>query len=104
VWSSDPGRRFSRSSNPELGYVFKVNGQAAYLNLRGYKEFGAQNRLEGYALFATVSIPLGSRQGAKVSKPASEYPHDVLRRMTWPIHAGDEVAQLVVTIGRLRYW
>lgn len=44
---------------PEIGYVFKFNRQAAYANLRGYREFGAQNRVEGYAVFATLSIPLG---------------------------------------------
>jgi len=47
------------AAGPEVGYVFKVGGQPAYLNLRGYWEFWAQNRLEGYALFATISIPLG---------------------------------------------
>jgi hypothetical protein len=45
---------------PEAGYVFKYNGQPAYLNLRGYWETWAQNRVEGYALFATLSIPLGA--------------------------------------------
>jgi hypothetical protein len=29
------------------------------VNLRGYWEYSAQNRVEGYALFATLSIPLG---------------------------------------------
>jgi hypothetical protein len=48
------------SAGPEVGYVFKFNGQPAYFNLRGYWEFGAQNRVEGYALFGTLSIPLGS--------------------------------------------
>ena len=48
------------SVGPQLGYVFQFNGQPAYANLRGYYEFGAQNRPEGYAVFATVSIPLGS--------------------------------------------
>jgi hypothetical protein len=47
------------SAGPEVGYTFKYNNQAAYFNLRGYWEFGAQNRVEGYALFATLSIPLG---------------------------------------------
>jgi hypothetical protein len=47
------------SAGPEVGYVFKYNGQPAYLNVRGYWEFWAQNRVEGYALFATLSIPLG---------------------------------------------
>jgi hypothetical protein len=45
---------------PEVGYAFKFNGQAAYFNLRGYWEFWSQNRLEGYAIFATLGIPLGS--------------------------------------------
>ena len=45
---------------PEVGYTFKFNGQSAYFNLRGYWEFWAQNRVEGYALFGTLSIPLGS--------------------------------------------
>jgi len=44
---------------PELGYVFTVGGKTAYANLRGYWEFEAKNRLEGYALFATLVIPLG---------------------------------------------
>ena len=49
------------AAGPEVGYVFKVGGQPAYLNLRAYWEFWAQNRIEGYALFATISIPLGGR-------------------------------------------
>jgi len=47
------------SVGPEVGYVFKVGDQTGYFNLRGYWEFWAQNRLEGYALFATIVIPLG---------------------------------------------
>lgn len=48
------------SVGPEVGYAFKFNGHPAYFNLRGYWEFWAQNRVEGYALFATLSIPIGS--------------------------------------------
>ena len=48
------------SAGPEIGYAFKFNGQPAYFNLRAYWEFWAQNRVEGYALFATLSIPLGN--------------------------------------------
>lgn len=43
---------------PEVGYAFTLGGQPAYANIRGYWEFWAQNRLEGYALFATIQIPL----------------------------------------------
>ena len=45
---------------PQLGYAFTFGGQPAYANLRGYWEFDAKNRIEGYALFATLVIPLGS--------------------------------------------
>lgn len=46
---------------PEVGYAFAVGGQPTYFNLRGYREFWAENRLEGYAVFATLTIPLGSK-------------------------------------------
>jgi hypothetical protein len=45
-----------------LNYNFKVAGQQWSANLRGYYEFWAQNRLEGFTIFATLSIPLS---GAK---------------------------------------
>jgi hypothetical protein len=43
---------------PELGRTFDVNGAQGSLNVRGYWEFWAQNRPEGYALFATLELPL----------------------------------------------
>ena len=44
---------------PQIGYLFNIGKKQAYINLRAYKEFWAQNRVEGYATIATVSIPLG---------------------------------------------
>lgn len=44
---------------PEVGYSFTIGGKPAYANFRGYKEFWAKNRIEGYALYTTVVIPLG---------------------------------------------
>lgn len=46
---------------PQVGYAFTVNGQPAYVNLRGYYEFAAKNRVEGAAVFATLSVPLGKK-------------------------------------------
>lgn len=43
----------------QVGYVFKFGGQQGYLNLRGYSEFWAKNRIEGYAVIATLALPLG---------------------------------------------
>ena len=47
------------AAGPEVGYAFNVNNKPAYANLRFYKEFWAQNRVQGYATVATISIPLG---------------------------------------------
>ena len=44
---------------PQIGYLFNIGKKQAYINLRAYKEFRAQNRVEGYATIATISIPLG---------------------------------------------
>lgn len=43
---------------PEVGYMFKIGGKQAYANVRAYWEFWAKNRVEGYAVMGTVSIPL----------------------------------------------
>ncbi|WFB37825.1 transporter [Kiritimatiellota bacterium B12222] len=53
----------NRSSNvasvgPEIGYSFSMGEQAAYINLRAYWEFEAKNRVEGTAVFTTISLPL----------------------------------------------
>jgi hypothetical protein len=47
---------------PQIGYTFKVSGQQWGANLRGYYEFWAENRYEGYAVFATLNIPLSSAE------------------------------------------
>lgn len=44
---------------PQIGYVFNIGTNQAYINLRTYKEFWAKNRVEGYTTVATISIPLG---------------------------------------------
>jgi hypothetical protein len=53
------------SVGPELGYAFTIGGLPAYANLRGYWEFAARNRLEGYAVFATLVIPLGPKSATR---------------------------------------
>jgi hypothetical protein len=41
---------------PELGYVFNVGDRQWYANLRGYYEFWAQNRVQGFELFLTLNM------------------------------------------------
>ncbi len=41
---------------PQIGYLFPVGGMQGYLNLKGYGEFGAQHRPEGWNLWLTFAI------------------------------------------------
>jgi len=41
---------------PQIGFFFPVSDWQGYLNLRGYYEFDARNRLEGWTAYATFSI------------------------------------------------
>lgn len=45
---------------PQVGYIFKIMRNQGYVNMRAYKEFWAKNRVEGYMLFATLSISFGT--------------------------------------------
>lgn len=41
---------------PQIGYVFPVGEAQGYLNLKGYKEFGAEHRPEGWNLWLTFVV------------------------------------------------
>lgn len=41
---------------PQIGYIFPVGDMQGYLNLKGYNEFAAQNRPEGWNAWVTFSI------------------------------------------------
>jgi hypothetical protein len=41
---------------PQIGFLFPVGGMQGYLNLKGYKEFGAENRPEGWNTWVTLAI------------------------------------------------
>jgi hypothetical protein len=63
----------------EVGYFFKVNGLNWYINFRGYSEFWAQNRVQGYDLWLTLNIPLGgvkskAKEGDKGQPKDSDHP------------------------------
>jgi hypothetical protein len=46
---------------PQAGYFFHLGGGEAYLSLRGYWEFGARNRPEGWSAYLTCDLPLTGR-------------------------------------------
>lgn len=41
---------------PQIGYLFPAGNMQGYLNLKGYYEFEAQNRPEGWNVWATLSL------------------------------------------------
>lgn len=41
---------------PQIGFLFPVGDMEGYLNLKGYGEFGAQNRAEGWNVWLTFAI------------------------------------------------
>ena len=45
---------------PQVGHFFPMGNKKAYVNLRGYHEFDAKKRPEGWNLWLTLTIPLGS--------------------------------------------
>lgn len=45
---------------PQAGYMFPLQGRQAYLNLKGYYEFDARHRPEGWNVWLSLSLPLGS--------------------------------------------
>ena len=44
---------------PQAGWFFKVGEHDWYANLKGYYEFAAKNRAEGWNVWVTLAIPLG---------------------------------------------
>jgi len=47
---------------PQAGYFFPVGGRKWYVNVKGYYEFDAQNRPEGWNAWLTLAIPLGAEK------------------------------------------
>ena len=41
---------------PQIGYIFPISDKQAFLGLRGYREFAAENRPSGWNTFLTFSI------------------------------------------------
>ena len=63
VLHSSDRRRRSRDARlgvgglgPQVGFFIPVGSQEVYLNVRGYYEFDARNRLEGWTAYVTLSM------------------------------------------------
>lgn len=47
---------------PQVGFLFSLGGRQTYLNIKGYHEFDAKNRLEGWNTWLTLVLPLDGSQ------------------------------------------
>jgi hypothetical protein len=56
---------------PQIGFIFPVGAMQGYLNFKGYKEFAAENRPEGWNAWVTFSIS----QAAAAPPPQSTLIH-----------------------------
>jgi len=50
---------------PQAGWSFRLGGIATDVSVRGYKEFAAQNRPEGWNVYFTLSLSRARRSGDK---------------------------------------
>jgi hypothetical protein len=56
------------AAGPQIGYLFPLSDMQGYINLKGYWEFDAKNRPEGWNTWLTFAI------SPKAPEPASPPP------------------------------
>jgi hypothetical protein len=54
---------------PQVGYIFPMGNMQGYINVKGYKEFAAQNRPEGWNAWLTFAISPSAEPPPATSKP-----------------------------------
>ncbi len=54
---------------PQIGFLFPVGDMQGYLNVKGYKEFGAENRAEGWNMWVTFALSPAEAPKAPLSPP-----------------------------------
>ena len=76
---SGPGARLGEFKSrvagigPQIGFFFPFADREGYLNLRGYYEFNASNRLEGWTAYVTFSVEAAEQKSAqsKFARPTT---------------------------------
>ena len=54
---------------PQVGFFFPIADREGYLNLRGYYEFNASNRLGGWTAYVTFSVEAAEQKSAQPKLP-----------------------------------
>src|SRR5262249_19888901 len=72
---SGPGARLGEFKSrvagigPQIGFFFPIADREGYLNLRGYYEFNASNRLGGWTAYVTFSVEAAEQKSAQPKLP-----------------------------------
>ncbi len=56
---------------PQIGFLFPVNDMQGYINVKGYKEFAAEHRPEGWNVWLTFQISPAAPEKGSSSKPVT---------------------------------
>ena len=51
---------------PQIGYIFPIGDMQGYLNLKAYKEFGAEHRADGWNAWLTFAISPAAKETSSV--------------------------------------
>jgi hypothetical protein len=54
---------------PQIGFIFPVGNMQGYLNIKGYKEFAAENRPEGWNTWITFAISPAAAAPPPATRP-----------------------------------
>jgi len=70
-----PPTAFNRGPQelPRIGYIFPIGDMQGYINLKGFKEFGAQNRPEGWNTWLTFAISPAPPEAAAAKPVVRKY-------------------------------
>lgn len=60
-------------AGPQIGYIFPAGDKQGYLNLKGFKEFGAEHRPEGWNVWLTFAV------SPKPPMPAAPPTHRIVK-------------------------
>jgi hypothetical protein len=60
-------------AGPQIGYIFPIGDMQGYINLKGYKEFAAQNRPEGWNTWLTFAISPAPPEAAPAKPLVRKY-------------------------------
>ena len=54
---------------PQFGYIMQLGHLQGYFNLKGYKEFAAEHRAEGFSVWATFAISPAAPTPSSAGRP-----------------------------------